>query len=143
MLKKISIIIIALIVSICNAYSQNVDKSFELKMNRGKQFIKNQTPQTITKYYHQQKARKPSIEQQTKLRGYMSLNQTCETKGQKSLELPNNRWFPGEFEEVQAILIGEYFHVMPHLHIIPTCSDTSGYYYDNQDVIHIGHIFNS
>ena len=129
MLKKISIILIALVVGLCNTYAQNLDKSFELKMNRGKQFIKNQTPQTITKYYHQQKARKPSIEQQTKLRGYMSLNQTCETKGQKSLELPNNRWFPGEFEEVQAILIAwEYFHV-----------DTSFTYYSDpvNDIIRV------
>lgn len=143
MLKKISIIIIALIVSICNAYSQNVDKSFELKMNRGKQFIKNQTPQTITKYYHQQKARKPSIEQQTKLRGYMSLNQTCETKGQKSLELPNNRWFPGEFEEVQAILIAwEYFHVdTSFTYYSDPVNDTLGYFSDNQNVWHLGPYF--
>ena len=83
MLKKISIILIALVVGLCNTYAQNLDKSFELKMNRGKQFIKNQTPQMLAKYYQQQKARKPSIEQQTKLRGYMSSDQTCETKGQK------------------------------------------------------------
>ena len=60
----------------------------------------------------------------------MSLNQTCETKGQKSLELPNTRCFRGEFEEVQAILIAwEYFHVdTSFTYYSDPVNDTSGYY---------------
>jgi hypothetical protein len=33
MLKKSVLILIALVVGLCNTYAQNLDKSFELKMN--------------------------------------------------------------------------------------------------------------
>ena len=84
-------------------------------------FLKNKSANEIAEYYRTYHARKPNAEQMEKLINSIPAEAVKQQKSQKSLEMPEKFWFPGEFEEVQAILISwSYIHV-----------DNSGEYYAN------------
>jgi len=76
---------------------------------------------SISDYYRTYHSRKPNAEQMEKLMKSIPAESVKQQKAGDGLEMPEKFWFPGEFEEVQAILISwSYIHM-----------DNSGSYYAN------------
>lgn len=116
-------------------HAQTTEQIFEISHQRGMDFVKKKTSEELRTYY-QQKSRKPSQEQLTKLRQQLPANEMCQVNTQKAVSLPENRWFPGEFEEVQAILITwEYFHVDDtYQYFVDPVNDTLAYYFQGEQI---------
>ena len=106
-------------------YSQ--EKQFKIQ-----EFIQQDTSKSLGKYYQKYHARTP-IKDSTRVRT-LSVSSPKEESGHKSsesLDMPSSFWFPGEFEEVQAILITwPYMHVdSNYTRYLEPIDDTLGYYY--------------
>jgi agmatine/peptidylarginine deiminase len=102
--------------------------------------LKNKSSEEILKYYRTHHSRKPDAERMERLRNAISSESVKQQKSGESLEMPEKFWFPGEFEEVQAILISwSYIHVdtTEEYEVDPINKDTA-YWEDDYGKICIG-----
>ncbi|MCL2131176.1 MAG: agmatine deiminase family protein [Lentimicrobiaceae bacterium] len=109
--------------------------------NEGKPIgLQNKSAKEIADYYRTHHARKPNAELMEKLRNDIPMGTVKQQKSGDYLEMPERFWFPGEFEEVQAILITwSYMHVdvAGKYWAFPINKDTA-YWYDEDENIHVG-----
>ena len=129
-MKHITLFTIAMLFSLF-ALRPNFCYSQERQLNI-REFIQQDTSKSLGKYYQTYQARVP-FKDSTRVRtlSVSSPNEESGHKSSTSLDMPNSFWFPGEFEEVQAILITwPYMHVDEnYTRYLEPMDDTLGCYY--------------
>ena len=93
-------------------YSSTAQNTKEEAYQRGLEVISKMSTQEKADYYRKHHARKPNAELMEKLQNTVPVQAVKQQKSGEGVEMPEKFWFPGEFEEVQAILITwSYIHV--------------------------------
>ncbi len=97
--KVLFAIVIATLMACGDIYAQGVGE-----------FLKSKSTPSVGEYYKKYHSRIPLVDDHKAILGENSAAK--EVKSKKSVEMPEKFWFPGEFEEVQAILI-----TWPYVHV--------------------------
>ena len=102
-------------IAVCAAFlgqSSNAQNTNEEAYQKGLEIISKVSAEERANYYRTHHARKPNAELVEKVKNEVPAVAVKPQKDGEGLEMPEKFWFPGEFEEVQAILISwSYIHV--------------------------------
>jgi len=133
-------------IAVCAALlgqSSNAQNTREEAYQKGLERISKISAQERADYYRKHHARKPSAEEMEKLQKSAPVQAVMHQKDGERLEMPERFWFPGEFEEVQAILITwTYLHV--HFYdnedydFVEPIDGKYAYWYDEKDNLQVG-----
>ena len=110
---------------------------------KGLEIISKMSAQEKADYYRTHHARRPNAEMMERLQNEVPAVAAKPQKSGEGLEMPEKFWFPGEFEEVQAILISwTYIHVHfyssnDYVGVDPINKDFA-YWYDDNDKVQVG-----
>ena len=121
-------------------YSSTAQNTNEEAYQKGLEIISKMSAEERADYYRIHHSRKPNAEQMEKLRKAIPAEAVKQQKSEDGLEMPEKFWYPGEFEEVQAVLISwSYIHVDPTetYGVDPITKDTA-YWTDENKKIQVG-----
>ena len=101
-------------------HSSNAQNTSEETYQKGLEVIRKMSNEDRANYYRTHHSRKPSVEMMESVQKAIPAATIKQQKSGEGLEMPEKFWFPGEFEEVQAVLISwSYMHVDYDIDTIP------------------------
>ena len=111
MYKKVFLIAISILFWGYSSVAQTTeDEAYQKSVDK----ISNMSAKEKADYYRTYHSKKPNAEQMEKLRNAIPAETPKKHKSGGGVEMPDKFWFPGEFEEVQAVLITwSYIHTDP------------------------------
>ena len=122
-------------------HSSNAQNTSEETYQKGLEVIRKMSNEGRANYYRTHHSRKPSVEMMESVQKAIPAATIKQQKSGEGLEMPEKFWFPGEFEEVQAVLISwRYMHVdydIDTIPVEPVTKDTA-YRMDGSGQIHLG-----
>ncbi len=133
--NKSLIIIIFIILFTCgdNVYSQKKEQGKNLES------FKSGASVSLEEYYQRYHSRKSSIAKEGTAEKNILPAGAAKTKDNKGIKMPDKFWFPGEFEEVQAVLITwPYLHIDKNMqHYVQPVNEEYAFRYNSADKVEL------